>query len=213
MDFSLHDIALLYGEEIYVLPDYAGLPPQSADLMVAEAVAPVSVPVAAPVRPVEAPVVPQTPVETPVAAPVKPVATPVTPVAPPPVAQPVAPPPVAPVAVSWKLRPTSRFAMVMTEAEFARKLLTGALRNFVESAKIPLEYAGFGVIPDASTAWLLADAPVPVVVMLVPRPPGWVSPAGKTVYFADQLTAVVMDPAKEQLLAGMMQEVMRAVTY
>lgn len=212
MEFSLEDIVLLYGEEMYILPDYA---PQHEEV---PSIQPPAVAVQPQVQPTDAisavasispekitipaqPVAPVAEVQKPVAEPVERPSTP-----------PVVAPSVAPASkVTWKLRPTSRFALVMTEAEFGRKLLTSALRVFVESAKIPLEQTGFGVIPDGSTNWQLADAPVQTVVMLTPRPAGWQTPPNKTVLFADLLTAVVADPAKEQQLAAMMQEVLRGL--
>jgi len=202
MEFTRTDIYHLYGDMLFTLPKegaVANMAAKDGATPAKEPVPPIAIAPAA------------TPSDTPVHVAVKEPPVPREEARPKPAPVPVSAPEkvAAPLAkIVWKLRPTSRYALVLHEAEFSRKLLTSALKAFVEAAGIPTAEIGFGVLPDASAAWDFSDTPLNIVsvLMLTPapaQPPAM--PAGKRIFFGDLIVAAVNDAAKEKQLAAALQ--------
>ncbi|MDX1906285.1 MAG: hypothetical protein SF053_04565 [Bacteroidia bacterium] len=63
------------------------------------------------------------------------------------------------IGVEWKMKPQATLALILPEATFNDRALTGKLREWIVSAGIDTASVGFGVIKPVLTT--LADMPVP----------------------------------------------------
>lgn len=61
--------------------------------------------------------------------------------------------------VTWKLKPESTLALIISSSDFGNKELTGYLKQCLLESDVPLENIGFGVFPDGTTAFDLQDIP------------------------------------------------------
>lgn len=208
MEFSTRDIIALYGDTFLRIKQAAQHQTPATEKPVAEAIpqpepsVKTTAPTAEPEKPTAPTIIHQEPEPRVVPPPAPPVRNPET-VAPEFVAEMPKQPTMTGQPIAWKLRPTSRFALVLTEEEFGRKLLTSALKTFVESAKIPLEYVGFGVLPNAD-AWDLGNMPVSTAIFFSEKPAHLLHAEGKTLHFVAKMTEIVQQPALEKTLEQLM---------
>lgn len=59
----------------------------------------------------------------------------------------------------WKMKPQAKIALLLEEAEFSNKQLTGQLRDWILAAEIPTEAVGFGILPTDALQIDLAGMP------------------------------------------------------
>ena len=202
MEFSRKDIISLYGDSFIMLKgDKKDTQPTEQPATPPAVLA--EEPVAQPAKPQPLPT--PTPPRTPVPPPAPPVQNPE--ITPQPIIAPPAPAPKPPQPTAspivWKLRPTSQFALVLTADEFSRKLLTGALKNFVEALKIPLTAVGFGILPD-SNALDFGDMPVQTAIIFAEKPAVLMNTTGKTIHFMAKITDIIQQPALEKSLENLL---------
>ncbi|WNJ16936.1 hypothetical protein [Pontibacter sp. G13] len=166
MDFDLSDIRRLYGDRLYIVPaqniseDQAEASPVPEDSSL-PGQEPSTAPVAPPKPEEQSPEVQQSEqVES--QAPVIPQE-----VVPP---KPVTSPPfeagrlTAGKPVQWKLRPTAKMVLVLSEEEFRNRQLTGQLKVWVEQAGIPIQEVGFGVFDGQDSSWDFSQSPLLTVL-------------------------------------------------
>lgn len=68
-------------------------------------------------------------------------------------------------AITWKMRDGARLALVLTQAEFSNRELTGQLKQAVVAAGIAPGEVGFGIYDPQAEAWNFSDMPVPQAVI------------------------------------------------
>lgn len=61
--------------------------------------------------------------------------------------------------VTWKLKPESTLALIISSSDFSNKELTGYLKQCLLQSGVPLDKIGFGVFPDGMTEFDLQDIP------------------------------------------------------
>lgn len=92
--------------------------------------------------------------------------------------------------MTWKMKPTAKLAILLTEAEFADRELTTRLRKAVERVGLDTSLVGFGIYP-AEREFHVTDCPVDVMLLCSELPvpevvPHWVEE--KRCWFAPSLT-------------------------
>lgn len=61
--------------------------------------------------------------------------------------------------VTWKLKPDSTLALIISASDYGNKELTGYLKQCLLQSGVPLDQIGFGVFPDGATEFDLQDIP------------------------------------------------------
>lgn len=67
--------------------------------------------------------------------------------------------------ITWKMRSTSKIALILKADEFANRELTGMLKGLITEAEIPLQMAGFGVCEGEVESLDLSQMPVTLAVL------------------------------------------------
>ncbi|MEM9987778.1 MAG: hypothetical protein AAF804_22030 [Bacteroidota bacterium] len=68
-------------------------------------------------------------------------------------------------AVDWKMKPTAKLALVLSEEEFVNRSLTGILKQAVLDAGISTQDIGFGVYDAGASSWDFREQPVSLAVV------------------------------------------------
>lgn len=73
-------------------------------------------------------------------------------------------------AVNWKMKPQARLALILSQAEFNDRTLTGQLKKWVEAAQVPTDLIGFGVVDSAGLPVDVRKMPVNTGILFFEAP-------------------------------------------
>ena len=105
-------------------------------------------------------------------------------------------------AVTWKLKPQTRLALILRAEEFSDKKLTSALKGYITAAGIDARLIGFGVMEGEGDAWDLRDMPCPLGVVFGGGPvdASAIPIQDKEVHAVPSLSVLASDTAAAQSL-------------